>query len=229
MNGFTARYSGVCAKTGATINPGDLVARDGDGGYVLVEHVEYVPPEQPAVKLFDSYDEADAAIVRTESDRGKKLREEAADCIERERESFERCDTDGFLSQWCLTIRAQELEREAELADAGYQVAQKVLVEVDSGRIVATSVRPMNSRFHYGTDYKWRAQRSSGAVEWVTDYARESGYAKLGLAVKWIVGPGAMFSRRPGDMRPEPRGLGGMASYQGKYAHLDAKAMGLPI
>lgn len=35
-------------------------------------------------------------------------------------ESFERCDTDGFLSQWALGVKASEYNALADLAEAGW-------------------------------------------------------------------------------------------------------------
>lgn len=47
------------------------------------------------------------------------LREEAKACEANVHESRERCDTDGFLSQWASGITAQLKRAQAELLDAG--------------------------------------------------------------------------------------------------------------
>lgn len=70
--------------------------------------------------------------------RAAKLEEEARDNLRREEESFQRSDTDGFLSQWAFTIGA-ELKREqaAILKDGGY-ARFPVLIEVATGKVLAT-------------------------------------------------------------------------------------------
>jgi len=37
----------------------------------------------------------------------------------REQESFERCDTDGFVSQWCLGLTARECDERARICEEG--------------------------------------------------------------------------------------------------------------
>ncbi len=53
------------------------------------------------------------------NEKAKKFRESAAGSLKRSRDSFERCDTDGFLSQWANDITARELERKADILEAG--------------------------------------------------------------------------------------------------------------
>lgn len=55
--------------------------------------------------------------IRTEA--GDKLRESAARREREAQESFERCDTDGFLSQWASQLGAQRDRLAAEIADNG--------------------------------------------------------------------------------------------------------------
>lgn len=50
---------------------------------------------------------------------GDSLRAEAAVVEARVAESFERSDTDGFLSQWAGGLTADKLRRNAAIADAG--------------------------------------------------------------------------------------------------------------
>lgn len=46
-------------------------------------------------------------------------REMARDCARRERESFERCDTDGYLSQWAMSVTARLYGEIARVAERG--------------------------------------------------------------------------------------------------------------
>ena len=55
----------------------------------------------------DTYTKADADIYREESRR----------CHQRSYESFQRCDTDGFLSQWAADQMAAKYRLMADLAD----------------------------------------------------------------------------------------------------------------
>jgi len=48
-----------------------------------------------------------------------ELLAEATACEQRKEESFERCDTDGFLSQWANGINANLYRRQAELVANG--------------------------------------------------------------------------------------------------------------
>jgi len=59
-------------------------------------------------------------------------REMAKDCYRREQESFERSDTDGFLSQWAANQFAKMYERMAELAANGGRANLHWLYERDN-------------------------------------------------------------------------------------------------
>ncbi len=49
----------------------------------------------------------------------EELRAKAAECAERSEESFQRCDTDGFLSQWANDLTARLYRTQADLVDNG--------------------------------------------------------------------------------------------------------------
>ena len=71
--------------------------------------------------------------------------------------------------------------------------------------------------------------RRSGCdkTQWVTDYKRESGFAEKNLKAAWMLAPAKFYSRHPADHTPEPRGMGGLASYRGKSLGIDYDAIGL--
>jgi hypothetical protein len=186
---------------------------------------------EPFYFVFATYEEACEYLPKFESDAAVKLREEAKRNREREEESFQRCDTDGFLSQWALGIGAQEREREAELADAGYMVVRPALMDIESGEIVAACVHISKSKFHYGEEFQWKVYRKNGQWNWFWCglAKRESTYTKKGLRKVYVLAPGTMYSRSPGDNRPEGRGLSGAANYTGKHPDIDYKASGLPL
>ena len=49
----------------------------------------------------------------------EQYRAAAADCRQREADSFERSDTDGFMSQWASNVMAQVNEIKAEIVENG--------------------------------------------------------------------------------------------------------------
>jgi len=104
---------------------------------------------------------------------GDTLRAEANARDRRAQESFERCDTDGFLSQWANGITAQKLRVEAEVADHGglWTFARTRLVRLDG---TPTDAREVKTR--YG--YRWRLDSTD---EWLpVNPAREATLAKRG-------------------------------------------------
>lgn len=69
---------------------------------------------------------------RAEAERNRKLAEE----------SFQRCDTDGFLSQWALGLSAQKASLNASIADNGgkalfiglYRGDERILAKIIDGQ-----------------------------------------------------------------------------------------------
>jgi hypothetical protein len=51
----------------------------------------------------------------------EQLDEQAREARQRSQDSFDRCDTDGFLSQWASDISAELYEREAQIRRDGGQ------------------------------------------------------------------------------------------------------------
>lgn len=49
----------------------------------------------------------------------QQLRAKAAACFREAADSFERSDTDGFVTQWASNLNGQLYERQAEIAEAG--------------------------------------------------------------------------------------------------------------
>lgn len=85
----------------------------------------------------------------------EELRAEAADLDRQARESFERCDTDGFLSQWADGLMARLRRTEADLVEAG-NVSEfwGLYRRADGVRVRAKHVT-FRSKFHYGTEDCW--------------------------------------------------------------------------
>lgn len=192
---------------------------------------------QPFYFVFNSYEEAEQYMPSFESDDAKALRQRAEDKKRREEESFQRCDTDGCVSQWCLSIGAEEDRREAELANSARLVIRPALIDVESGEIVAGCLHVNRNRFaSWERVYQWKVYREirkdDGRVFnwfWLSDFKREANFGKRGLRKVYVMAPGKMYSRAPGNNEPEERGLSGLASYSGKFAAIDYEAAGLPL
>jgi hypothetical protein len=62
---------------------------------------------------------------------------QAQACVTRSAESFERCDTDGFLSQWAADSTAREYRAKAEWAREHGYVTTRALFDTD-GQVLST-------------------------------------------------------------------------------------------
>ena len=178
--------------------------------------------------VFSTRDEAYAALPHFQSDEAIAFRQKAEHYRQLEQESFERSDTDGCVSQWCLSISSRDAQEAAELADQANLGVFKVLVDAETGEVVANTIHIFQSRFHYGNEYKWAVCRNGAdKAQWVTDYKRESNFASKGLKTAWMVAPAKLYARSPGNHLPEPKGLSGLASYRGKSIGIDYDSAGL--
>lgn len=70
-------------------------------------------------------------------------REQAADCRRREQESWERSDSDGFLSQWALTQMASRYELLATVAEQGGTAELCKLADAEGNVLDARQVDTM--------------------------------------------------------------------------------------
>ena len=66
-----------------------------------------------------------------------ELRGEAAAHEQEARDSFERCDTDGFLSQWANGLTASKKHMEASLIEKGGVADMMGLFDLDGNRVRA--------------------------------------------------------------------------------------------
>lgn len=74
--------------------------------------------------------------TQTTTPKGDALRAQARESAQRSRDSFERCDTDGFLSQWASDVSSQRLNLEADLADDGDMAEFPALFSAATGELV---------------------------------------------------------------------------------------------
>ena len=72
-------------------------------------------------------------------------------------DSFERSDTDGFVSQWASGLNGDKAERNAELLRDGRHAQFRVLFDTVLDRVVSTTVCTFANTFAgFGTVSKWR-------------------------------------------------------------------------
>jgi hypothetical protein len=125
------------------------------------------------------------AVQLAEAD---KLDAQAAEARKRAEDSFQRCDTDGFLSQWASSMTSDLNRRKAEILRNGGCSQFPLLVEKATGRVVATRVHTFQNRFaEWKNDHVWRIEDPADVARlgrrWVPrSYLRESRVQKaLGL------------------------------------------------
>lgn len=118
----------------------------------------------------------------------------AADCTRREQESWERSDTDGFLSQWASQKMAQRYRTLAEIAEDGGLYELSFLGDTEGNRI--EGARYVETR--YG--WSWVYDTEAGETVWFREsnhsnpeVAKKRNLAK-GHQVLWIKVPVVMYS-----------------------------------
>lgn len=97
----------------------------------------------------------------------------AADAAEQRREeSWQRSDTDGFLSQWASGLTAQLHRRQAEILDNGGVAEFRGLFDAATGeRVKAKVVYVANPRGYGSKIAKWIVlDERDQAIEWIPAY-----------------------------------------------------------
>lgn len=100
---------------------------------------------------------AEAPANRVNGKTAAEWRELAAASRRRSVESFERCDTDGFMTQWASDITAREYEAQADLADAGGRHEFTAIFDLEGNFVPATECKT-----RYG--YTWRIGNGDDVV-----------------------------------------------------------------
>lgn len=133
-------------------------------------------------------------------------REAAAACRKRSSDSFERCDTDGFLSQWASDLTANEHLLQAEILDNGGMATFTGLYEGD--RRVKASIVSVYNKFQFQNEPKWVVEDEDPIAakrKWIPTGDRSRIQKGLGLAERLETAPARAAIRGSG------RGLSGTA------------------
>lgn len=85
-------------------------------------------------------------------------RQMSADCSRREQESWERSDTDGYLSQWASATSARLYNFLADVAERGGMWEFTVLADADGNEI--EGAKEVETRF----GWSWRVPTTDGVV-----------------------------------------------------------------
>lgn len=110
------------------------------------------------------------------------LREEATRLDKAVDESFQRCDTDGFLSQWALGLNAEKCRMQAKLEDNGGVWEFPALLDLEGNRVRAKLIR-VYCKFTYGYKSVWMILDENGRSMGLINAfpKRESTLAKKGF------------------------------------------------
>ena len=145
--------------------------------------------------------------------RADALDKAADDRRRRKEESFQRCDTDGFLSQWAHGINARQDDRNADILRAGGTAVFPALFDLQGRRVKA---RIVNTK--YGR--RWCVLDADGnAVAWIAVGPKQ---AWTTIKHGFVEG----FERAPAKARISApagaTGLGGAASCYVETVRTDA-------
>lgn len=147
------------------------------------------PEVAPEVTPVDPY-RVKWALPRTDAEwiaLAAGLRAYAVDSGRKEQESFDRCDTDGALSQWGNSMTAQLCLSAATLAENHGRMQAEALFDIETGELVPAKL--IKTRFGWAWGILADADPSSSIIAWVnestasTAKARARHYAKHGYTL----------------------------------------------
>lgn len=113
----------------------------------------------------------------------EKLREDARRSRDRAEESFQRCDTDGFLSQWANQIGAQKNDAQIRILENGGYARFRVLCDAE-GNVVSTTLRTFwidDNATWKGTRRAWDRGRDCEGRRWIPEGSKSRIQKQLGL------------------------------------------------
>lgn len=127
------------------------------------------------------------AVTPEAAEKAKALRNKAGDNRQSAQDSFDRCDTDGFLSQWASGICAQRDDHAADVAELGGLWTFPALFDLN-GKLVAAKLIQTAYGLRWGvlqTD-----DPNSSVVKWLAFApARKSTLEKHGFREGTVLAP----------------------------------------
>ena len=129
----------------------------------------------------------------------EEWRQEARDARKRSFDSFERCDTDGYLSQWAATQMGQRYDLLATIAEEGGFWFMEV-ADLDGNLLDARYVET-----RYGWSWVW--DDADGNAVWFRESnarkgeRRKAAHAKKGVMLVRVKREAVMFS--DGNVKPK--------------------------
>lgn len=129
----------------------------------------------------------------------EKLEAEAAGRIAEKAESFARCDTDGFVSQWAFGLTAEEKSENAKILRSGGYASFPVLCDED-GEVVADKIYAFTNKYSYGMDYRWKVDAEKYGRRWVPVGETSRVQKRLGLteSTRWFPAKAVITGRGTG-------------------------------
>lgn len=118
-----------------------------------------------------------------------RLLAEGKEAMRRRQESWERSDTDGFLSQWAHGMTDELNRRKAEILRDGGCSLFRCLIDAKTGEVLADRVHSFPNRdFPWQVDRRWRLPEGRAAAagrRWVPVGERSRVQRSLGLVEAW--------------------------------------------
>lgn len=158
---------------------------------------------------------ADAEAVERHTQKGRKHHDDRE-------ESFQRCDTDGFVSQWASGLTGSLEQQRARLSSHDHQNVFRVLVDADTGELASTKCVEVFNRFAgFGTVDRWVVTKPKGERDvWLTDYKRPENFVKKGYRLAWATAKA--YARLDG------KGTG-LSGHAWVATHIDREAEGINV
>lgn len=133
--------------------------------------------------------------------------------------SYDRCGSDGFVSQWANDLSAREHMLAAEIAENGGRAAFPALFDLD-GNLVAAKLVQVDDRYRGGKVSKWVVladdDPQSRATAWITAFpVRKSTMVRKGYTEGYVLAPAKATLGGGG------KGLAGAASVRAIAVRMD--------
>lgn len=128
--------------------------------------------------------------TKNQIDEASRLRNRAADSDAKAEESFQRCDTDGFLSQWALGLGAQRDRLQASILEDGGMHRFTGLWQGER-RVLARTITTQfgTSWMLHDSETDLISARGKKFVPWEMNPGQSRILKKLGLVQKYEMAP----------------------------------------